>query len=197
MVRSLVTPQGARVRTQRRHRRRRDHLPARAAWWVAQLGLSLLCWIRDATFTLMALLDAGYEREAAAWREWLVRAVAGDPARMPIMYGVPGERRLPEFELPWLPGYAGSTPVRVGNAASRQFQLDPLAHRGRRPRWASATRSNRDSVITPTGCPPTSIAASRQRNRAITAANSGAWAGTRTATRFPLSVLAIRSAIDR
>ncbi|GAA5127277.1 glycoside hydrolase family 15 protein [Pseudonocardia adelaidensis] len=82
------------------------------------------CWIRDATFTLLALLHAGYESEAVAWREWLLRAVAGQPEQMQLMYGVEGERRLIEFELDWLPGYAGSRPVRVGNAASQQFQLD-------------------------------------------------------------------------
>ncbi|MFL6120108.1 glycoside hydrolase family 15 protein [Actinophytocola sp.] len=82
------------------------------------------CWIRDATFTLMALLDAGYEGEAVAGREWLLRALAGDPRGMQIMYGVEGERRLPEFELPWLAGYAGARPVRVGNAAAEQYQLD-------------------------------------------------------------------------
>jgi GH15 family glucan-1,4-alpha-glucosidase len=82
------------------------------------------CWIRDATFTLLALLDAGYVAEAVAWREWLLRALAGRPQHMQLMYGVEGERRLPEFELDWLPGYAGSRPVRVGNAASQQFQLD-------------------------------------------------------------------------
>jgi GH15 family glucan-1,4-alpha-glucosidase len=82
------------------------------------------CWIRDATFTLLALLDAGYEAEAVAWREWLLRAVAGRPEQMQLMYGVEGERRLTEYELDRLPGYAGSRPVRVGNAASGQFQLD-------------------------------------------------------------------------
>jgi GH15 family glucan-1,4-alpha-glucosidase len=82
------------------------------------------CWIRDATFTLMALLVAGYEDEAAAWREWLLRALAGEPERIQIVYGVEGERRLPESELDWLPGYAGSRPVRVGNSAATQFQLD-------------------------------------------------------------------------
>ncbi|MDQ3886665.1 MAG: glycoside hydrolase family 15 protein [Actinomycetota bacterium] len=82
------------------------------------------CWIRDATFTLLALLGAGYEAEAVAWREWLLRAVAGRPDQMQLMYGVEGERRLTEYELDWLPGYADSRPVRVGNAASRQFQLD-------------------------------------------------------------------------
>ncbi|CAA9268082.1 MAG: Glucoamylase [uncultured Chthoniobacterales bacterium] len=82
------------------------------------------CWLRDATFTLMALMNAGYLTEATAWRQWLLRAVAGSPAQMQIMYGVRGERRLSEFELPWLSGYEHSTPVRVGNAASEQFQLD-------------------------------------------------------------------------
>ena len=82
------------------------------------------CWLRDATFTLMALMNAGYLTEATAWRQWLLRAVAGSPAQMQIMYGVRGERRLSEFELPWLSGYENSTPVRVGNAASEQFQLD-------------------------------------------------------------------------
>lgn len=81
-------------------------------------------WIRDATYTLLVLLDAGYTEEAVAWREWLVRAVAGAPDQMHIMYGVEGERRLSEQEIDWLPGYAGSRPVRVGNAAARQFQLD-------------------------------------------------------------------------
>jgi GH15 family glucan-1,4-alpha-glucosidase len=82
------------------------------------------CWLRDATLTLLALLNAGHRDEAAAWRAWLLRAVAGDPADLQIMYGVAGERRLTEYELPWLDGYAGSKPVRVGNAASDQLQVD-------------------------------------------------------------------------
>lgn len=82
------------------------------------------CWIRDATFTLYALLMAGYHSEAKAWREWLLRAVAGKPSDLQIMYGIAGERRLTELELNWLPGYERSTPVRIGNAASQQFQLD-------------------------------------------------------------------------
>ncbi|MBX5483518.1 MAG: glycoside hydrolase family 15 protein [Myxococcaceae bacterium] len=82
------------------------------------------CWLRDATLTLYALLSNGYREEAAAWRDWLLRAVAGDPAKLQIMYGIHGERRLPEYELPWLPGYEGSRPVRVGNAAASQLQLD-------------------------------------------------------------------------
>jgi GH15 family glucan-1,4-alpha-glucosidase len=82
------------------------------------------CWLRDATFTLLAFLNAGYLDEARAWREWLLRAVAGSPEHLQIMYGVDGERRLTEIELNWLPGYEGSKPVRAGNAASGQFQLD-------------------------------------------------------------------------
>ncbi|HVW29909.1 MAG TPA: glycoside hydrolase family 15 protein [Polyangiaceae bacterium] len=82
------------------------------------------CWLRDATFVLYALLNASYVEEARAWREWLTRAVAGSPSELRIMYGLEGERRLTELELPWLPGYEGSKPVRVGNAASEQHQLD-------------------------------------------------------------------------
>jgi GH15 family glucan-1,4-alpha-glucosidase len=82
------------------------------------------CWLRDATFTLYALVNAGYTDEAAAWREWLLRAVAGDPRDLQIMYGPAGERRLTEVELEWLPGYEGSRPVRIGNAAHGQRQLD-------------------------------------------------------------------------
>jgi GH15 family glucan-1,4-alpha-glucosidase len=82
------------------------------------------CWLRDATFTLYALMSAGYEDEARAWREWLLRAVAGTPSQLQIMYGLAGERRLSELEVDWLPGYEQSSPVRVGNAAHRQFQLD-------------------------------------------------------------------------
>jgi GH15 family glucan-1,4-alpha-glucosidase len=82
------------------------------------------CWMRDATFALYALMTAGYTAEARAWRDWLVRAVAGQPRQMQIVYGVAGERRLAEVELPWLPGYEGSAPVRVGNSAAEQYQLD-------------------------------------------------------------------------
>jgi GH15 family glucan-1,4-alpha-glucosidase len=82
------------------------------------------CWLRDATFTLYALLNAGFMEEARAWRRWLLRAVAGSPEDLQIMYGVAGERRLDEYEVSWLPGYEGSSPVRIGNAASGQIQLD-------------------------------------------------------------------------
>ncbi|MGX1370991.1 GH15 family glucan-1,4-alpha-glucosidase [Streptomyces canus] len=82
------------------------------------------CWLRDSTLTLAALVQCGYLEEAEAWRNWLLRAVAGDPADLQIMYGVAGERRLPEFELPWLSGFGGSQPVRIGNEAVKQLQLD-------------------------------------------------------------------------
>ena len=103
------------------------------------------CWLRDATFTLDALVASGHTEEAEAWRDWLLRSVGGDPSNLQIMYGPSGERRLPEWEVPWLAGYEGARPVRVGNAASTQFQLDvygevlDLLHQARRagiePSW--------------------------------------------------------------
>ncbi|HEX4406413.1 MAG TPA: glycoside hydrolase family 15 protein [Polyangia bacterium] len=82
------------------------------------------CWLRDATLTIYALMLGGYVEEAESWREWLLRAAAGDPDDLQIMYGVQGERRLPEYEAPWLAGFADSKPVRIGNAAHDQLQLD-------------------------------------------------------------------------
>jgi len=82
------------------------------------------CWLRDATLTLLALMNAGYYDEAQTWREWLLRAAAGSPQQIQIMYGLRGERRLTEWEVPWLPGYENSKPVRIGNAAHNQLQLD-------------------------------------------------------------------------
>ncbi len=82
------------------------------------------CWLRDATFTLLALMNSGYTEEASAWHNWLLRAAAGEPANMQIMYGIMGQRRLLEWETDWLPGYEGAQPVRVGNAAHAQLQLD-------------------------------------------------------------------------
>ena len=82
------------------------------------------CWVRDATLTLLALMGAGYSAEASAWRDWLVRAVAGSPEQLQIMYGIAGERRLWEWEVPWLDGYEASKPVHIGNAAHAQLQLD-------------------------------------------------------------------------
>ena len=82
------------------------------------------CWLRDATLSLLSLMNCGYFDEARSWRDWLLRAAKGSPSQLQIMYGLAGERRLPECELPWLAGYEGSTPVRIGNAASKQLQLD-------------------------------------------------------------------------
>jgi GH15 family glucan-1,4-alpha-glucosidase len=82
------------------------------------------CWLRDATVTLLAAMNAGYYDEAQAWRDWLVRAVAGSPQQAQILYGIAGERRTTEWEVPWLPGYEGSAPVRIGNKAHEQLQLD-------------------------------------------------------------------------
>jgi GH15 family glucan-1,4-alpha-glucosidase len=82
------------------------------------------CWLRDATLTLLALMNGGYYEEAQMWRDWLLRAAAGTPSQIQIMYGIRGERRLTEWEVPWLPGYEGSQPVRIGNAAHSQLQLD-------------------------------------------------------------------------
>jgi GH15 family glucan-1,4-alpha-glucosidase len=82
------------------------------------------CWLRDATFTLLTLMNAGYFEDAMAWRQWLLRAVAGDANRVQIMYGVTGEHRLPEWEVPWLDGFGGAKPVRAGNAAAQQLQID-------------------------------------------------------------------------
>jgi len=82
------------------------------------------CWLRDATLTLLTLMDSGYYQEAEAWREWLLRSVAGSPEQVQIMYGIAGERRLTEWEVSWLPGYENSSPVRIGNRAHHQLQLD-------------------------------------------------------------------------
>src|ERR1700732_3478343 len=82
------------------------------------------CWLRDATFTLQAFMHLGYYEEAAAWRDWITRAVAGSPDQIQIMYGVGGERWLPELIVPWLPGYENAAPVRIGNAAHQQLQID-------------------------------------------------------------------------
>ncbi len=82
------------------------------------------CWLRDATITLYSLMNSGFIEEAEAWREWLLRAIAGAPEQMQIMYGIAGERRLPEYEITWLEGYENAGPVRIGNAASNQLQLD-------------------------------------------------------------------------
>jgi GH15 family glucan-1,4-alpha-glucosidase len=104
------------------------------------------CWLRDSTYTLQALISAGYLNEAKAWREWLLRAIAGDPAELQIMYSIDGTRRLPEIELPWLAGYERSRPVRTGNAASDQ--LNSMS--GARPSTASPLPATQASPPTTT-----------------------------------------------
>ena len=104
--------------SRRRRPRCRKSSAARSNWDYR------FCWLRDATFTLLALMNSGYTEEASAWHNWLLRAVAGAPANMQIMYGIMGQRRLLEWEAGWLPGYEGAQPVRVGNAAHAQLQLD-------------------------------------------------------------------------
>ncbi len=109
------------------------------------------CWLRDGAFTLSPLVRMGYLDEAVAWRDWLLRAIAGDPGQIQLMYGIGGEHRLTELELPWLPGYEGSGPVRIGNAASDQFQLDifgevlAVAHRA----WEAGLPDRGDPARSP------------------------------------------------
>ena len=103
------------------------------------------CWLRDASFTLLAFLQCGYTEEAAKWRDWLMRAVAGQPGQIQIMYGPAGERRLTEIELDWLAGYEGSKPVRIGNAASSQVQLDVFGEVGSALHYAREVLNSPDS----------------------------------------------------
>jgi GH15 family glucan-1,4-alpha-glucosidase len=108
------------------------------------------CWLRDATFTLLAFMHLGYYDEARAWRDWLVRAVAGSPRQVQILYGVGGERWLPELTVPWLPGYENSRPVRIGNAASQQLQTDvfgEIADAMFQARKAGMARSERGRAL--------------------------------------------------
>ena len=124
-VRALAADaEGAHLLSDRRHRRGADHLAARAARRRAQLGLPLSAGCATPRFTLLALMHAGYREEAQAWGAWLRRSVAGTPAQVQTLYGLAGERWLMEWEVPWLAGYGGARPVRIGNAASAQLQLD-------------------------------------------------------------------------
>ena len=119
VLRSLVTLSALTHAITGRHRRRADDVAARGRPVGVRNWDYRYCWLRDATFTLLALIHNGFLDEARAWREWLLRAVAGDPSKLQILYRVDGERRIGEQEMPWLPGYEGAPPVRVGNAASR------------------------------------------------------------------------------
>ena len=122
-MRSLLMSEGSDLRADGRNRGRADDIIAGRNRRRAQLGLSLLLAAR-CDLHARRVDQGGYLEEARAWREWLLRAIAGTPAQMQILYGVRGERRIDEFELPWLKGYENSRPVRIGNAASTQFQLD-------------------------------------------------------------------------
>ena len=122
--RSLLTSEGADLHDDRRHRRRAHHVAAGAARRRTQLGLPLLLAARRDPDPVWLCMSAGYSEEAQAWRAWLQRSVAGSPSQIQIMYGLSGERQLIEWEVPWLPGYQGAAPVRIGNAASDQLQLD-------------------------------------------------------------------------
>ena len=115
--------QGADLRADRRHGRRADQSLPECLGGSRNWDYRF-CWLRDATLVLLGAMNAGYFEEAQAWREWLLRAVAGSPEQLQIMYGIAGERRLAEWEAPWLPGYEKSAPVRFGNAAHGQLQLD-------------------------------------------------------------------------
>ena len=135
------------------------------------------CWLRDAALTLESLIDAGYTDEARLWRDWLLRAVAGDPEDLQIMYAVDGARHLPEHTLDHLPGYAGSRPVRIGNGAVEQRQTDVLGEvmialdsardgrrRGRRRRLGPAARAGRRAGARPGRSPTTASGRSAARS---------------------------------
>jgi GH15 family glucan-1,4-alpha-glucosidase len=128
------------------------------------------CWLRDATFTLYALVSCGFLDEAIAWRDWLLRAVAGDPSQLQIMYGASGERRLTELELPWLPGFNGSVPVRIGNAAVNQRQLDVFGEV-----MDALHLARRDSGIPDTDAWDLQLAMLRFLERAWTEPDEGIW----------------------
>ena len=170
-------------------------------------------WLRDATFTLLAFVDAGYHQEATQWRDWLLRAVAGDPAQLQVLYGVGGERRIPEFEVPWLAGYERSQPVRIGNAASGQFQLDiygevvdALMHtpnRGELPSEFSQAviRSLVEFVEANGHCPDSGMWEIRGETRSFTHSRVMAWAafdrGTALAERIGDTAVANRLRLRR
>ena len=128
------------------------------------------CWLRDATLTLLAFMNAGYYEEAAAWREWLLRAVAGRPEQAQIMYGIAGERRLVEWEVPWLPGFRNSAPVRIGNGAHSQLQLD-VYRRGHGRPAPGPPRRHRPEPTTAGRCRSPSSSISRPRGRSPTRAS--------------------------
>ena len=146
VLRSLIVLEGVDLRADRRNRRCADDFAAGTDRGVRNWDYRF-CWLRDATFTLYSLLSCGFTSEAAAWRAWLLRAVAGDPSDLQTMYGPRGERRLTELELTWLPGYESSKPVRIGNAAVDQLQLDVYGEVMDACTWRSETVSR--WIVTP------------------------------------------------
>ncbi len=151
------------------------------------------CWLRDATLVLLGAMNAGFFDEAQAWREWLLRAVAGSPGQLQIMYGIAGERRLTEWTAPWLPGYENSAPVRIGNAAHSQLQLDVFGEimdvhhqarrRGLRPTSRDGKRNSPSSnICNKSGGAPTKgfgKSAAHRNNSPI----QRSWPGSRSTAR--------------
>ena len=123
-MRSLITLKGSDLCADRRDWSPLLPLRCRSKSAACATGIIATAGCEMRRFILLVLMGAGYRDEAASWREWLLRAIAGSPAQMQTIYGVRGERRLDEYEIPWLSGYENSRPVRIGNAASNQFQLD-------------------------------------------------------------------------
>lgn len=119
----VADAEGVRASRDWRYHRGGDHLIARKVHGSRNWDYRY-CWLRDATFALYAFLGAGLRDEANGWREWLIRALGASPEMLQVAYGVAGERRLAEYEAPWLPGYGGAEPVRIGNAAAKQLQID-------------------------------------------------------------------------
>jgi len=166
------------------------------------------CWLRDAPLTLLALLRAGYHEDAVAWRDWLLRAAMGSPSQIQIMYGLAGERRLAELDLDWLPGYENSHPVRIGNAASGQLQLDVYGelmdafHQGHRrglpmshAAWA-LQKALIEHLGTVWHLPDEGIWEVRDRRRCFTYSKAMAWAAVDRAVRG-IEVFGLEGPLDR
>jgi GH15 family glucan-1,4-alpha-glucosidase len=166
------------------------------------------CWLRDATFTLLAFGSAGYYEEARDWRDWLLRAVAGRPDQLQIMYGIGGERRLPEWEVPWLSGFDGARPVRIGNAAAAQLQLDVYgeiadamfqAHEHGLPpvdRWSAIGRAFLEHLETVWREPDEGIWVVRGPRQHFTHSKVMAWVAFDRAVKW-VQQLGVASQIDR
>ena len=151
-----------------------------------------ICWLRDATLTLLALLEAGYHEEAAAWRDWLLRAAMGSPSQIQVMYGLAGERRLSEWELDWLPGYEGSRPVRVGNAAHEQLQIDVFGEIA-----DVLHQAHRRGIAIPPEAWALQRALTAHLEKIWTEPDSGIWEVRRPPRHFTYSKVMAWAAVDR